>query len=342
MAKDKTRVLITLNFEKPYISRFEMISDDLEILFRPARSYTDIQTDTWASAHVLYTLNIFPPAESMPNLKWVQAHSAGVDTLLKQPIIADEPDVIVTSTSGIHATNIAEYALGFILMFGHRVPGMMADQRQNEWADERHEKFVPLELRQATVGIVGYGAIGREIARLVKTFGGTVLAAKRDAKTVEDREHFSFEGRGDPDGMMFDRLYPPQALATMVRDCDFVVITLPLTPDTANLYNAKVVKAMRPGSFLINVGRGGIVDEDAVLDALRSGQIGGAAFDVFAEEPLPEDHPFWEEPNMIITPHISGNTTDYDAKAAAVFEENLRRFVEGEPLLNVVNREAGY
>ena len=342
MAKKKIKVLITWRFDEPYIHRFTDISDDLDIMFRPARTYTDIQADTWASADVLYTLNIFPPAESMPNLKWVQVHSAGVDKVLKQPVIAEQPDLLLTTTSGIHATNIAEYALGFILMFGHRVPNMMNSQREKEWADDRHETFLPMELRHATVGIVGYGAIGREIARLVKTFGGKVLASKRDAKTVEDREHFAFEETGDPEGVKFDRLYPPQALATMVRDCDFVVITLPLTESTANLFDAKVVKAMKPGSYLINVGRGGIVDEDAVLDGLQSGKIAGAAFDVFAEEPLPEDHPLWDAPNMIITPHISGNTPDYDAKAALVFEENLRRYVEGEPLLNKVNWDVGY
>jgi phosphoglycerate dehydrogenase-like enzyme len=342
LAKKKIKVLITWQFDDPYVHRFNDISHDLEILFRPARTYTDIQADTWASAEVLYTLNIFPPAESMPNLKWVQVHSAGVDRVLKQPVIAEQPDLLLTTTSGIHATNIAEYALGFILMFGHRVPDMMASQQEKEWTDERFEKFMPLELRRATVGIVGYGAIGREVARLVKTFGGKVLASKRDAKTVQDREHFAFEDTGDPEGEMFDRLYPPQALATMVRDCDFVVITLPFTEHTANLFDEKVVKAMKPGSYLINVGRGGIVDEDAVLEGLQSGHIAGAAFDVFNEEPLPEDHPFWEAPNMIITPHISGNTPDYNAKAALVFEENLRRYVEKEPLLNNVNREVGY
>jgi phosphoglycerate dehydrogenase-like enzyme len=339
---DTIKVLITVPFKDDLIQRFRDVSPRLEILYRPARNYTDIVADVWADAEVLYAGGIFPPADSMPKLKWVQSHSAGVDNVLKQPVIQNHADLLITSTRGIHATNMAEFVMAFILMFGHRIPRIMDDQRKKVWADDRHERFIPLELRKATVGIVGYGAIGREIARVVKAFGGKVLASTRDAMTVEDREHFAFEGTGDPEGIYFDRLYPSQALATMARDCHFLVVTVPLTESTKGLVNAKVLKAMKKGSYLINVGRGGVVDEAALVDALKSGHLAGAAMDVFEQEPLPEDSPLWTAPNFILTPHVSGNTMDYHEKAAAVFEENLRRYVEGDALLNWVDRKAGY
>jgi phosphoglycerate dehydrogenase-like enzyme len=243
---------------------------------------------------------------------------------------------------GIHATNMAEYVLGMLLTFGHRIPELIQAQPRKEWAENRYERYLPLELRQATVGIVGYGAIGREVARLVKVFGGRVLAVKRDARTVEDRNHFLREGTGDPEGDFFDRLYPPQALGTMVRDCDYVVITLPITETTRGLYSAKIIQKMKKGSYLINVGRGGIVDEVALMEALKSGRLRGAIMDVFEQEPLPPDNPLWTTPNLIITPHLAGNTQDYHTKAAQVFEENLRRYTQREPLLNLVDRDLGY
>lgn len=335
-------VLITVPFNDDLLARFQEVSPRIKLLNRPARSHTDIVANVWAEAEVLYTGTIFPPGDAMPNLKWLQSHFAGVDAVLLQPVVKNKPDLLITSMRGIHATNVAEYVLGMVLIFGHQIPRMMAAQPRKEWAEDRFEKYLPLELRGATVGIVGYGAIGREVARLVKAFGGRVLAAKRDVRVPQDREHFALEGTGDPEGVMFDRLYPPQALATMVRECDFVVITLPLTDDSRQLYDARVIKAMKKGSYLINVGRGGILDEVALIDALKSGHVRGAALDVFETEPLPHDHPLWTAPNVIITPHIVGNTADYHAKAARVFEENLRRYVEGKPLLNLVDREAGY
>jgi phosphoglycerate dehydrogenase-like enzyme len=301
-----------------------------------------MSAQVWHDADILYTGSVFPPADSMPNLKWIQSHAAGVDTLLKQPLIQNNDEVIITSTRGIHATHIAEYVLGAFLMFGHQFLPMIRDQRQKEWSKDRGTRFVPFELRDATVGIVGYGAIGREVARLCKAFGATVLASKRDVKDLEADDHYSIEGTGDPEGTCFDRLYPPQALATMVKDCDFVVITTPLTEKTRNLYSEKVIKAMKPQSYLVNIGRGGVVDEQALLEALKSGHVSGAMMDVFEQEPLPEDSPLWTAPNLIITPHIAGVTRHYNEKAAAVFEENLRRYIENKSLINQVDRSEGY
>lgn len=339
---DAIKVLITLDFGDAIIQKLREISPRLEIISRPARTYSDISATVWQEAEILYTLGVYPPADTMPKLKWVQSHSAGVDKILTQPFLQSHPEIIVTSTRGIHATKMAEYIIGMCIALGHKFPQMRADFLKKEWSPDRHEKFTPFELRGATIGIVGYGAIGREVARLAKCFGMGVLASKRNVKEVEETDHYAPEGTGDKYGNSFDRLYPPQALATMVRDCDFVVITTPLTEKTRNLYDEKIIQAMRPGSYLVNVGRGGVLDEKALVHALKSGHLAGAALDVFETEPLPEDHPLWNAPNIVITPHIAGGMLTYHAKAAEIFEENLQRYLEKKPLLNVVDRTEGY
>jgi phosphoglycerate dehydrogenase-like enzyme len=212
-----------------------------------------------------------------------------------------------------------------------------------DWPLEgKYTTFMPLELRGSTVGIVGYGSIGREIAHIARTFGMEVLAVKRDVRQPAEPDGYALAERGDPEGVYFHRLYPPEALISMVRECDFVVLTLPLTESTRNMIDADVLEAMKPTAYLINLSRGGIVAEDALLAALRSGQIAGAGMDVFAAEPLPEDNPLWKEPNLIISPHISGVTTDYDVKAVTMFIENLKRYIARKDLLNLVDRTRGY
>jgi phosphoglycerate dehydrogenase-like enzyme len=338
---DTVHVVLTVKFSRDIQTRLEEISPRIRLHVHPARQSNDIPNRIWKNADVLYTTNILPPPGTETKLRWVQSHFAGVDSLFAHPFLKEHPSIILTSTSGIHATNMGEYVIGMILALGHHLPEMLDDQRRQDWSEQRFDRFEPLELRNSTVGILGYGSIGREVARLCKVFGATVLATKKDLKTLED-EGYRVEGTGDPEGDLFDRLYPPEATAYMVKDCDFVVITLPLTESTKNSFDEEIVKAMKPGSYLINVGRGGIVVEDALLDALESGKLAGAAMDVFATEPLPANHPLWKAPNFILTPHISGNTADYNEKAAAVFEDNLRRYLEGRPLKNVVSREMGY
>ena len=341
MAEDTVHVVLTVKFDKETLARFEAISPRVKIHSHPAKQIGDVPNRVLKNAEVFYTVGVLPPAGTETPIKWVQCHFAGVDGLLKSPFMVENPEITVTSTRGIHASNIGEYVMGMIISLGHRVPAMGGDQREKIWSEERFKRFLPTELRHSTVGILGYGAIGREVARLCKAFGAQVLATKRDLK-VQEQAGYIQEGTGDPEGAYFDRLYPPQATRFMVKDCDFVVITLPYTDETANSFNADVIEAMKPGSFLINVGRGGIVDEDALVAALESGKIAGAAMDVFATEPLPANHPLWTAPNFILTPHIAGNTADYNDKAAEVFEDNLRRYLEGRPLQNVVNRADGY
>ncbi len=293
-------------------------------------------------AHVYYTSGYLPLPEDAPNLKWVQIHSAGADWIVSQPLYADT-DIIFTSISGVNAVNMAEYALAQMLALSHCLLQMFEDKAAARWVDndDKWERFVPLELHGKTLGIVGYGSIGREIARLSQAFGMTVLAVKRDLRSLDDRS-FALPDTGDPEAAIPDRIYPPEALKSFLGECDFVVVTVPLTAKTRRMIDAAALSAMKQGSILINIARGDVVDEPALIRALQSGHLGGAALDVFSQEPLPEDSPLWRMPNVIISPHIAGATPYYDDRATDLFAENLRRFVAGEKLINAIDRTLGY
>jgi phosphoglycerate dehydrogenase-like enzyme len=217
----------------------------------------------------------------------------------------------------------------------------MAYQKRGEWPLERWQRFSPRELRSSTVGVVGYGSIGRQIARLLQPFGATVLATKRDAMHPEDTG-YTPEGWGDPGGDYVHRLYPASALRSMLKECDFVVICVPLTPGTRGLIGADELAVMKPSAFLVDTSRGGIVDHSALIPLLRERKLAGAALDVFPTEPLPADSPLWKLPNVILTPHISGFSPQYDARAVQLFAENLNRYLSGLPLYNRIQLDRGY
>jgi phosphoglycerate dehydrogenase-like enzyme len=218
---------------------------------------------------------------------------------------------------------------------------MLEDKRDKRWPEDRFTRFTPVELRGSTVGIVGYGSVGREVARLCVHFGAKVLATKRDLKYLID-EGYMPEGLGDPRAELFERLYPPQALQSMVSMCDFVVITVPLTQETRGLIDKHVFSSMKPTAFLIDISRGGVVEHADLIEALQSEQIAGAVIDVFSKEPLPEESPLWEIPNVILSPHIAGASAHYQERAADLFLENLGRYMLGEPLLNRYHPQHGY
>jgi phosphoglycerate dehydrogenase-like enzyme len=228
-----------------------------------------------------------------------------------------------------------------MLALGHHLPDLNSLQKQSEWPPERWERFSPRELRDSTVGIIGYGSVGRQIARLLYGFGAKVLAAKRDAMHPEDNGYIP-EGMGDPNGDYVHRLYPTQALQSMLKECDFVVVTTPLTQETRNLLGPNELAVFKPTAYLIDIGRGGVIDQAALITALREHKIAGAALDVFPEEPLPADSPLWKLPNVILSPHIAGYSSAYDARAVALFAENLTRYLAGLPLYNQIDIAKGY
>jgi phosphoglycerate dehydrogenase-like enzyme len=251
------------------------------------------------------------------------------------------PNLIVTTLSGAAAPQIAEHVLTMLLAFARRLPAFSAYQKKAEWPKDRWERFKLHELRTSTVGIVGYGSIGRQVARLLREFGATVLATKNDAMQPIDGG-YTTEGMGDPYGDYVYRLYPAQAIKSMVKDCDFVVISIPLSEKTRGLIDAEVLAVCKPTAYLIDISRGGIVDHAALLKALHDHKLAGAALDVFPEEPLPAKSPFWGMPNVIITPHIAGFSAHYNERAVALFAENLSRFLADLPLYNIFNLQRGY
>ena len=337
---EKIEVLITLPFAEELMKKITNVSSRISMEKIVARKPEEINNEVWKQVEVLYTNRVLPTPEQAPNLKWIQFHWAGFDHALEEPILQRD-GLSVTSMSGASAPQMAEHAVMMMLALGHHIPEVFTHQKRAEWPSGRWQLFSPVELRGSTVGIVGYGSIGRQIARLLQIFGSTVLAIKRDIRHPEDTD-YTMEGLGDPGGDMVNRLYPPEALSSMVAECDFVVITLPRTSTTRGLMGAKELAAIKPGGYLVDISRGEIVDHGALIPLLRDRKIAGAALDVFPVEPLAADSPLWKLPNVIITPHIAGFSPHYDERAAELFAQNLHRYVENLPLYNRLNMAREY
>jgi phosphoglycerate dehydrogenase-like enzyme len=336
---DELLVLITVDFREEMMERVRALSPRLNVVLHPAESLEDFPEEILLDVEVLYTSIVLPDPEDAPKLKWVQSDYAGIDHIAGHAIVNSE--VLVTTLSGVTASVIAEYVLMSILSLGHKLPLMMADKAEKEWAEEGWRRFNPLELRDSTVGIVGYGSIGRQVANVCKALGANILVVKRDLKILQD-DGFRLEGTGDPEADLADRIYPPEAIGSMSEICDFLVITLPLTKDTRGLIGERVFNTMKEGSFLIDVSRGGVVDHGALVEALNDGKLAGAALDVFPVEPLPSSSPLWEMGNVFLSPHISGSTARYRELALELFVENMQRYLSDQPLLNQFIVERGY
>ncbi|MFQ5942287.1 MAG: D-2-hydroxyacid dehydrogenase [Anaerolineales bacterium] len=332
-------VLITVDMPEALLDRLRAVSPHIQIDLLPTGDASDFTDDQLGEMVVLYTRRALPEPEQVPNLRWIQFHWSGIDEFVDQSLLRS--DVIVTTLSGAAVPQMAEFALTMTMALGHHLPPMMDDQRAKIWADNKFTRFRPQELRGSTVGIVGYGNIGREIARLCQAFGAQVLATKRDLKALE-MEGYVLDGMGDAQADIPERLYPPQALPSMASECDFLILTVPLTPETRGMVNAKVFDGMKKSAYLIDVSRGGVVDQGALVEALKEGEIAGAALDVYPVEPLPESSPLWGMPNVILSPHVAGTSGQYLTRAAGLFAENLRRYVANEPLLNRYDPKRGY
>jgi phosphoglycerate dehydrogenase-like enzyme len=251
--------------------------------------------------------------QAAPGVRWVHTSTAGFDWAMVPEI--PERGITLTRSAASYAIPIGEFTVALIAALAKRLPELAAAQRERRWAT-----LEPLELADLTVGVVGAGGIGREVAWRCRALGMRVIGTKREPTP---QEHF-------------DAVLPSHALHDLLSRSDVVVIACPLTPETRGLIDARAFAAMRPGSYLINVARGPIVVEGALLDALRSGSIAGAAMDAFDEEPLPASSPLWDAPNFVVTPHTSFKSPRNLDRILAEFEDNLRRFRAGEPLVNAL------
>jgi phosphoglycerate dehydrogenase-like enzyme len=267
-------------------------------------------------------------------LVWVHSASAGVERALTP--LARDRGIVITNARGVFSRPIAEYVLMMILAVSRRLPQLLELQRERTW-----QPLEGAELRDVTVGIVGLGSIGRAVGALATAFGCRVIASRRrseagSAAAVPDGEDAS------PGEMLLDRVLGPEGLPELLAESDFVVLAAPLTPETEGMIDETALASMKPGAWLINVARGRLIDERALLRALREGNIGGAILDTFAEEPLPPTSPFYDLSNVIVTPHTSWSSGRVLDRSVGLFADNLRRFAAGEPLLNVVDPDAGY
>ncbi len=338
---DTIDVLCTLRFTDDLLDTLRAVSPRLRVTQQTAHNPGEVAAilQEHPNTEILYAFHLPPNAlELAPRLRWVQLHSAGADHLLDHPIMGS--DVLVTTTSGIHATPIAEYVLASILAYRWRVPLWTGCQRESRWPSDRWNLFARPELRGSTLGVVGYGSIGREVGRLAKAFGMHVLAMRRSTGRAD--QGYAVDGTGDPEGTVPERFYPPEALQEMLAECDYVVVALPLTTATRHVIGEPELRAMKPAAYLVNIARGGLIDEAALVRALGEGWIGGAGLDVFDEEPLPPDSPLWELDNALISPHVAGFTPHYDERAVDLFAGNLSRYLAGQPLLNQVDKKKGY
>jgi phosphoglycerate dehydrogenase-like enzyme len=335
------QVLCTLRFTDDLLDRLRSVSPRLHVTQHTCHNAGEVAhaLAEHPDTRVLYAFHLPPNVlELGAKLRWVQLHTAGADHLLGHAVLRSS--VAITTASGIHATPIAEYVLASILAHRWWVPRWTQCQRGHEWPSGRWELFARPELRGSTLGIVGYGSIGREVGRLGKAFGMRVLALRRSGGLAE--RGYAVPDTGDPQGTIPERYYPADGLHEMLAQCDYVLVALPLTPATAHFIGEAELRAMKPTAYLVNIARGPIVDEAALLRALREGWIAGAGLDVFDQEPLPPDSPLWDVENALLSPHVAGFTPCYDERAVALFAENLRRYLGGEPLLNLVDRDLGY
>lgn len=257
-------------------------------------------------------------------LRWLQTLGAGVNGLLTPEVIAHP--VVITTTRGMHAESVTEHLFGMLLTLTRRLDQAWEGQRRRDWRAGRPEEERLIPLAGKTLGILGLGAIGRHAARVGRAFGMRVIGLRRS-------------GAATPE---VDRIYRPEEKAAFLAECDVLFNLLPLTAETRHFLAADALAQMKPTAILVNGGRGGTVDTAALVDALASGRLGGACLDVTDPEPLPPDHPLWGMERVLITPHYGGAQAGYEERARRIFLENLRRFVAGEPLLNVVDKTRGY
>ena len=291
---------------------------------------------TLADPEVEILIAGWPPTDlsRVPRLRWLQVPSAGVDHLAADP--PWRKGLLVTNAKGVYAVPIAEYVTGMVLRVNQPAATWSADQAAHHWPDGTPQLVSMVRGRTAVVA--GYGSIGREVARLLSALGMRILAVKhRPGERVD--ASFRVPGTGDPDGSIPERIVDDEALAEVARDADVLVVTMPLTDASRGIVGRDVLAALPPQAWLINISRGPLVDEPALLEALRAGRIAGAVLDVFGEEPLPPDSPWWDVPNVIVTPHASGHTLRFFDE---LLVENVRRYLAGEPLLNPVDPERGY
>ncbi len=280
-------------------------------------------------AEILFTISLRPEQFAVTrNLRWIHAPTAAVHQLLFPELVRS--DVVVTNSVEVHGPVVAEHVIALIFALAKKIPQAVLLQHDRVWGQEAiwNDGPRPREIAGATLGLIGVGSIGRRVAQMASALGMRVIAV---------REHVE---KGTPEGVK--AVFPPSALDDLLQQSDYVVMAAPLVDATTGLINATRLALMKRDAFLINVGRGPQVDDAALAEALRARQIAGAALDVFAREPLPQDSPLWQVENLLITPHTAGLTEKLWHRHYELFSDNLRRYLCGQPLRFQVHKQMGY
>jgi D-2-hydroxyacid dehydrogenase (NADP+) len=313
-----TTVLFTRNYDMlkdTHINQIESVAPDITVIVEEdvlnVIPDTDILIAGKLDTEVLHKAH---------KLKWVHALAAGVDRLLFPEFVAS--DIILTNSSGVHPVPISEHVLGLMLLFTRKLQTSVKNQLHKKW-----ERPHPVELYKKTVGIIGFGSIGERIGSVCMCMGMYVIGIKNNADNTTENAH---------------EIYPPDKLDDLLTRSDFVVVALPLTDATKHYITYKELSLMKNTAYIINISRGKTIDQQDLITALQENIIAGAGLDVFEEEPLPDNSPLWDMDNVIITPHYAGSTPVYFDRAIDIFCENLQKFLNNEPMINVVDKEKGY
>lgn len=282
----------------------------------------EVTPDMIEKAEIIYGWPREDQLKLAKNLKWLQLPSAGADGYTEKENYYNQ-DIRLTNSSGVYGIPIAEHAFGMILSYNRHLQEYAYNKAAKKW----NRRYDPKDFYGSTVGIIGLGDLGREIAKRAKAFGATVLAVKR---TVTKAPEY------------VDHLYPLEEIEEVLTRADYLVLTLPITPKTQGMITEDRLRLMKPDALLVNVGRGAVIDQEALIKALSEGWIGGAALDVTEPEPLPEDSPLWELPNVILTPHASGFSPSNAQRKFEIFYKNLICYLENRPLQNQIDFVEGY
>ena len=331
-------VLIASYLEAEYVAQIRQVDPRLNVIYAPTliaaprypadhtgAPFTRSTADEtrWrallAEAEIMFDFD-YTHREDLPdlapNLRWLQATSAGIGQFVKRMGYCERlPQAVFTTASGVHARPLAEFCMMALLMHYKRLTHILADQRRHHW-----ERYAATDLEGRTLAVVGLGRVGEAVAQMAKGLGMRTLGTRAS---------------GTSDAV--DQFYAPDQLHAMLAEADVVVLIVPHTPATDQLIDAAALAQMKPGAYLINIARGAIVDEQALIAALQSGHLGGAALDVFATEPLPVTSPLWDMPNVLVSPHSASTSDRENARITDLFCDNLRRYLAGEPLRNVLD-----
>ena len=342
------RIVIASFLEPHHVDRIRAVDPRLDVVYEPqllprprfAADHTgypheraEHDEQRWlsllAEAEVLFDFDrshLEDLPERAPSLRWIQATSAGIGQLVARHRYPERmPETVFTTARGVHAIPLAEYSLMSILVFRRKFPEMLVDQEQRRW-----EPFASTDLRGRTLAVVGMGSIGREVARVASAFGMRNTGVRRSAADIE------------PASLHLEALYTFDELHDALRGAEHLILAVPHTPETEGMIGEAELALLAPGAIVVNVARGAVVDEAALIKALESGHVAGAALDVFEEEPLPPDSPFWAMPNVFVCSHSAGTSDRENERIMDIFCENLRRYLVGEPLLNVLDTDKMY